>query len=115
QATLSVVLVAGAGMLARSLNNLEHQDFGFQTARRINVQLNSLPAAYTQERLGSLYRDLEDRLNHLPGVERASLALYNPFTDNWGELIFVAGHPAATLSENSVSSWDRVSPGFFQA
>src|SRR5205085_3926153 len=80
QATLSVVLVAGAGMLARSLNNLEHQDFGFQTARRINVQLNSPPATYTQDRLTALYRDLEDRLNHLPGVERASLALYNPFT-----------------------------------
>ena len=32
QATLSVVLVAGATMLSRSLNNLEHQDFGFQLA-----------------------------------------------------------------------------------
>ena len=32
---LSVVLVAGAAMLARSLNNLEHQDFGIQTANRI--------------------------------------------------------------------------------
>jgi len=30
QATLSVVLVAGATMLARSLNKLEHQDFGYQ-------------------------------------------------------------------------------------
>src|SRR5437667_12881357 len=30
QATLSVVLVAGATMLARSLNRLEHQDFGYQ-------------------------------------------------------------------------------------
>ena len=33
QATLSVVLVAGATMLARSLGNLEHQDFGFEVAR----------------------------------------------------------------------------------
>ena len=32
QATLSVVLVAGATMLARSLNKLEHQDFGYQVA-----------------------------------------------------------------------------------
>jgi hypothetical protein len=29
QATVSVVLVAGATMLGRSLGNLEHQDFGF--------------------------------------------------------------------------------------
>ncbi len=39
QATLSVVLVAGAGMLARSLSNLEHQDFGIQTANRVIVSV----------------------------------------------------------------------------
>ena len=33
QATFSVVLVAGATMLARSLNKLEHQDFGYQMPR----------------------------------------------------------------------------------
>jgi predicted permease len=115
QATLSVVLLAGAAMLTRSLNNLERQDFGFQTANRITVSLNSPPATYSSERLTALYRDLEQRLNHLPGVERASLALYNPFTDNWGELIFMAGHPAPKFNENSGASWDRVSPGYFQA
>src|SRR5207237_5887878 len=35
QATLSVVLVAGAAMLARSLNNLEGQDFDYQVKGRI--------------------------------------------------------------------------------
>ncbi|MGA8029054.1 MAG: ABC transporter permease, partial [Bryobacteraceae bacterium] len=115
QATLSVVLVAGAGMLTRSLNNLEHQNFGFETANRITVALSSPPGIYTPERLDSVYRHLEDRLNHLPGIERASLALYNPFSDNWGEIIFVSGHPAPALSENSGSSLDRVSPEYFQA
>ncbi len=115
QATLSVVLVAGAGMLTRSLNNLEHQNFGFETKNRITVALNSLPGIYTPERLDPLYRALDDKLNHLPGVERASLALYNPFTDNWGELIYVEGHAAARMNENSNSSWDRVTPGYFQA
>jgi predicted permease len=115
QAGISVVLIAGASMLARSLNNLENQNLGFETRGRITVALNSPPATYTLDRLDALYRNLEERLVNLPGVERASLALYNPFTDNWGELIFVAGHPAPKLSENSVSSWDRVSPGYFQA
>ena len=115
QATLSVVLVAGAGMLARSLNNLEHENLGFETKNRVTVELKPPPAIYALERLDALYRDLDDKLNHLPGVERASLALYNPFTDNWGELIFVAGHAAPSISENSVSSWDRVTPEYFQA
>jgi predicted permease len=115
QATLSVVLVAGAAMLGRSLNNLENQKLGFETTNRITVSLNSPPATYTPDRLDALYRNLDERLNRLPGVERASLALYNPFTDNWGELIFVEGKPPGTISENSASSWDRVTPGYFQA
>src|SRR4029077_7045404 len=40
QATLSVVLVAGATMLARSLSNLEGQDFGYQVQGRVIVSLN---------------------------------------------------------------------------
>jgi predicted permease len=114
QAALSVVLVAGATMLTRSLSNLENQNLGFETKDRISVALNSLPASYPPERLDALYQSLSEKLNRLPGVERASLSLYNPFTDNWGELIYVAGRPAPPLSENSVASWDRVSPAYFQ-
>jgi predicted permease len=115
QATVSVVLVAGASMLARSLNNLENQNFGFETKNRITVSLNSPPAVYTLDRLDAVYRALEEKLNSLPGVQRAALSLYNPFTDNWNELIFIPGRADPALSENSVSSWDRVSLGYFQA
>ena len=115
QATLSVVLVAGAAMLIRSLNNLEHQDFGIQTANRIAISLNPPPASYSPQRLDALYRNLEDRLNHLQGVERASLAMYNPFTDNWSDPVFVAGHPAPpSLNDDATASWDRVSTNYFQ-
>ena len=114
QATLSVVLVAGATMLGRSLNKLENQDFGYQVQNRVVVSLNSPPATYTQDQLRSLYRQLEERLTRIPGVQGAGLALYNPLTDNWGELIFVDGHPPAKMSEESGSSWDRVSANYLQ-
>ncbi len=114
QATLSVVLVAGATMLARSLNKLEHQDFGFQVQDRVEVSMNRPPATYTEPQLAALYRQLEDRLNRLPGVQGAGLALYNPLTDNWGELIMVAGHPPGKLNEQAGSSWDRVSTNYLQ-
>jgi predicted permease len=114
QATLSVVLVAGATMLARSLNKLEHQDFGYQVQNRVEVSLNRPSPTYTQPQLASLYRQLEEKLNRLPGVQGASLALYNPLTDNWGELIMVAGHPPAKLNEESGASWDRVSANYLQ-
>src|SRR5467141_416146 len=114
QATLSVVLVAGATMLARSLNKLEHQDFGYQVQNRVEVSMNRPPATYTQPQLASLYRQLEDHLNRLPGVQGAGLALYNPLTDNWGELIMVAGHPPGKLNEEAGASWDRVSTNYLQ-
>jgi predicted permease len=114
QAALSVVLVAGAALLARSLNNLEQQDFGFVAANRVSVEINSPPATYSLDRLDTLSRDLQDRLRRIPGVERADLALYNPLTDNWGELIYADGHPAPRLSEDAGSSWDRITPGYFE-
>ncbi len=114
QATLSVVLVAGATMLARSLNKLEHQNFGYQVQNRVEVSMNRPPATYTQSQLASLYRQLEDHLNRLPGVQGSGLALYNPLTDNWGELIMVAGHPPAKLNEEAGASWDRVSANYLQ-
>jgi predicted permease len=112
QATLSVVLIAGATMLSRSLSNLEHQDFGYQLQGRIAVQLNAPSTAYTLPKLQSLYRQMETRLQQIPGVRGAGLALYNPLVDNWGELIMVAGHPPAKMTGDFGASWDRISANY---
>jgi predicted permease len=47
-------------------------------------------------------------------VQGAGLALYNPLTDNWGELVLVAGHPAPKPGEQAGASWDRVSANYLQ-
>ncbi len=114
QATVSVVLVAGSMMLARSLGNLERQDMGYEIGGRVLVALNRPPATYTAEKLDALNRDLEERLTALPGVQGAGLALYNPLTDNWGELVLVAGHPAPGPDDEAGASWDRVSANYLQ-
>jgi len=114
QATVSVVLVAGATMLARSLDRLEHQDFGFEIPGRVLVSLNRPPASYTAPKLTALYRALGERLNGLPGIRGADLALYNPLTDNWGELVLVAGHPPPKPGDQAGASWDRVSTDYLQ-
>jgi len=114
QAALSVVLVVGATMLARSLNKLEHQNFGYRSDGRVVVSLNKPASTYTQAKLAALYRQLEDGLNRLPGVKGSGLALYNPLTNNWGELIMVSGHPAPKMSEEAGASWDRVSADYLQ-
>ena len=114
QATISVVLVAGSIMLARSLNNLESQHFGYEIPGRILVAVNRPPASYAPEKLAALYRAVEERLNRIPGVRGAGLALYNPLTDNWGEGVLVAGHPPPSPGDQIGASWDRVSANYLQ-
>src|ERR1019366_163966 len=69
---------------------------------------------YTQQQLASLYRKIEEGLNRLPGVTGSGLALYNPLTDNWGELILVSGHPAPKMNGEAGVSWDRGSADYLQ-
>jgi predicted permease len=61
-----------------------------------------------------LYRAVEERLAALPGVQGAGLALYNPLTDNWGELVLIDGKPLPTAGEQAGASWDRVSAKYLQ-
>ena len=114
QAAISVVLVAGSMMLARSLGKLENQDFGYEVGSRVLLSLGRLPATYTPEKLSAVYRDVEERLRRIPGVRAAGLALYNPLTNNWGELVLIAGRPAPKPGEQSGASWDRVSANYLQ-
>jgi predicted permease len=101
-------------MLARSLDKLESQNFGYAIDGRVEVAMNPPAATYTVPKLNALYRELESRLTQLPGVRGAGLALYNPLTDNWGEMIYVADHPAPKMDGNSGASWDRVSAHYLQ-
>lgn len=113
QATLCIVLVASSTMLARSFGRLERQNFGYRVQGRILVGLNRLPSTYTPAQLSSLYRDVDQRLARLPGVEAVELALYNPLTSNWAETVLVAGHSPVPNSESG-ASWNRVSAGYLQ-
>ena len=114
QAALSVVLVAGSTMLGRSLGNLEGQDFGFLRDGRVLVSVGRPASSFTDARLTALYRNVEERLSRLPGVEGAGLALYNPLTNNWGEGVLVAGKPTPPPGTETGSSWDRVSTNYLQ-
>ncbi len=114
QATLSVVLIAGAGLLTRSLQNLQHQELGYQTDHRVTISLTGPYSSYPQPKLDAMYRELQDRLSHIPGVKRAALALYTPLQDNWGEIPIREGHGMPNVNEQVGSSWDHVTPTYFE-
>ena len=113
QAALSLVLLAGAILMTKSLNNLEHQDFGIAASNRYVLHLDPSGAGYTLDRLPALYRQIEDRFSALPGVASVGMAPYSPLEgDNWGECVIQQGHPAPAPNERCGSTWDRVSTHF---
>jgi predicted permease len=115
QAALSLVLLVGAGLLTRTLRNLEHQNFGIQTENRYVVHVDPHGAGYTVDKLQPLYDRLERDFSALPGVKSVGLALYSPLEgNNWGEGVYIEGRPQPGPNAQNGSSWDRVSPDFFE-
>jgi predicted permease len=117
QAALSVVLLCAAGLLLRSLNNLQKQDFGFHTPDRYIVGIDPFLAGYKPEQLDDLYRKLHDRLMQTPGAQKVAFALYTPLSqDNWSGGVFIPGQPDPQPdSEWYEASWIRISPEYFDA
>jgi len=115
QAAMSLILLIGAGLLTKSLNNLQHQDFGIQTSNRYVVHIDPQGAGYTPEKLPALYQALEQRFGAVPEVQSVGLALYSTLEgNNWGESVYVEGRPDPGPNAHLGSSWDRVNAQFFE-
>jgi len=116
QAALSIVLLAAAILMTKSLAHLQDQDFGVQTANRYVLHIDPAGAGYTPDRAPALYRQIEDRFSALPGITSVSLAMYSPLEgDNWGECVIQQGHPAPRPGDHCGSTWDRVSADFLKS
>ncbi len=114
QAALSLVLLVGAGLMAKSLNKLESQDFGVQTENRFVAHFSPENAGYKPEQLQALYDRIDQQLRSLPGVDRVALSLYTPLEgNNWGEAVFIQGRPEPGPNDAVGASWVRVGPQFF--
>src|SRR6202008_4711086 len=74
QIAVSLVLVIGAGLFARSLQNLTTMDAGFSRDNLLLVDPNPAAAGYRGERVVAFYRQLLERFNTAPGVASASMS-----------------------------------------
>jgi len=114
QAAISLVLISAAVMLAQSLRNLEHQNFGFETGGRYMISIDARQAGYQPEQLELLYRRIFDRLERIPGVRAIAGMTYAPMSgDSWNDGVRVLGKPEPHSGEDDGATWTRVTPGFF--
>ena len=114
QAAMSLVLLSAAALLAQSLRNLEHQDFGFDAQSRYIAWINPTLGNYKPEQMEQLFRRIDDSLREIPGVRMAVPALYAPMTgDSWNDGVRIQGRPEPGPKEDTGAGWARVMPGFF--
>ena len=80
QVAVSLVLLVGAGLFARSLIKLQHEDLGFNRENVLLASIDSRLAGYKPEELSALYRQLYDRLSALPNVRSVTMASFSPLS-----------------------------------
>jgi len=112
QVALSLVLLVGAGLFLRTLQNLRNQNLGFNRRNLLLVDFNAKLGGYKSEQLRGLYDRLLNGIRTLPGVRSASISGTQPISPgSWTSPIFVQGYTPAP-NENIMTFLNRVSPSY---
>ncbi len=119
QIGLSLILLAGAGLLVRSLIALQRLDLGFQPKNVLAMTVVLPEDKYAEPaRCQAFFEGLLLRVRALPHVQSAGLSLSElglGFAGYAGARISVAGHDPVPLEEQDIAMLSVVTPGFFQA
>jgi putative ABC transport system permease protein len=110
QISLSLVLLVGALLFARSLQKLLSVDPGLRVAGITTVDVDLRPAHYSKERLPLAHRQLLDGLRSIPGVTSAGQVLLTPLGGGgWDENTWADG----SSDKHHDCYFNRTSPGYF--
>jgi predicted permease len=99
QVALTVVVLAGAGLLVRTLQNLRSVDPGFDIRNILTFSIDPTSAGYKHADVDRFNDDLESRLAAMPGVTSVSYA-WQPLLSGalWTTGFHLAGTPKETVS-----------------
>jgi putative ABC transport system permease protein len=115
EVALSMVLLAGAGLLLRSFERLQQVDLGFATDHVLVAQASySGNSEESLRRASEFYRDLLTRVRALPGVTQAAGMRLTPLTGSFSNgSYFIAGKPEGRPGEQPNCEFQVVTEGFF--
>ena len=103
QVGLSMVLLTGAGLFARSLVKLQSEDLGFDRNNLLLLGIDPRLAGYKPTQLAALYQQVIDRVGSLPQVRNVSMATYAPLSGTRrNSSIKVAGYVPQPDEDTSV-------------
>jgi predicted permease len=114
QLAVSLVLVIGAGLFARSLGRLNNSTGGFERRGLILAKVNPEKAGYQKPQLARFYRELLERLNSTPEIASAALSVISPLSgDAWWDPAIVPGYIPAP-NELTTTYMNEVGPRYFE-
>ena len=113
QVTLSFLLLFGAGLFVRSLQNLKTADTGVSLDNLVTFQLSPALSGYDSQRTVDFYEQLLGNMRAVPGVKSASLAAVSILSgDEWDNSMSVEGHQAKD-GEDMQAFMNALTPGYF--
>jgi predicted permease len=113
QVAMSVVLLVGAGLFLRTLENLKSVDVGFDSKNLLMFSLNPGVNRYDPARSAQVFRQVLERMSSLPGVTATALTrtpLLSGSTST--SSMWTQGQTSETAAEENMYMMD-VSPAFF--
>lgn len=114
QVALSLLLLVGAGLFARSLWNLRSLDPGFKVDRLMTFSLDPSLNAYSRPQTEQLFSRLQERIGRQPGVLGVSMAANTPLTNSvWMSTVKVDGYQAKD-GEDMNPHVNSVGPTYFR-
>ena len=114
QVALSFLLLFGAGLFVKSLQNLKGTDTGVALDNLVTFQLAPALSGYNDQRATQFNRDLLERLRSAPGVKSAAMATVPILSgDEWDSSTAVEGHRFAD-GEDQQAFMNAFSPGYFE-
>jgi putative ABC transport system permease protein len=112
---LSLVLLAGAGLLLRSMYNLLRVDLGFDADNLLTMRFELSDKKYNPQTGRIFYDECLARVQAVPGVRSAALSQSLPIEGSYWDSVFtVADKPAPSRANLPASDYLRVSANYFE-